>query len=219
MKRLFAALLLSLAMVAPAKAEVFVWKDPTYNVRVAYPDNWMRQAQLDDDLRFFILAPQGTGHAACRLYITHDGRYMDAPAAYGQQVSAMVFDESAIEREVFARPDTDMVQVASINNGASLGSGAAVLAHVDFQKNWNGRSFPMHAMVLASQYHGDHMIMSCEALAADWQSWEPTMQGILKSVSFPPAFTSTPNGFYRAFQNDGGVILPLNRRKDGVTTR
>lgn len=202
-----------------ARAEIFVWKDPVYDIKVTYPDNWMRQAQLDDDLRLFILAPQGMDHAACRLYVKHDGRFMDAPAYGGQQVSGYVFNQDAIRRAVFERPDTDMVQLTGYTTAGSLGSGAAVMAEVNFQKRWAGEVYPMHALVFATQYHGDNILMSCETLASAWPRWEAVMKGVFKSVSFPSAFTPEPNGLYRRFQDDGQVILPLNRRADGITLR
>lgn len=219
MKKLAAALIALLAFAPAAHAEVFVWKDPQYDIKVSYPDNWMRQAQLDDDLRLFVLAGAGMDHAACRLYVKHDGRFMDMPASAGQEVSSYVFDASAIQHEIYERPDTNMVQVSTFTNGASLGSAAAVMAQADFQKTWAGAVYPMHAMVVAAQYNGKHIFMSCETLASAWRYWEPVMQGIFKSVSFPAAYTPTPNGLYRPFQDEGGVYLPLNRRKDGVTIR
>jgi hypothetical protein len=202
-----------------ARAEIFVWQDPVYNMQVTFPDNWMRQAQLDDDLRLYILAPQGADHAACHLYVNHDGRFMDAPAYAGQQVSAYVFDGNEITSEFYNRPDTNNVSLASYSNGASLGSSAAVMAQANFQKSWNGGTVPMHAFVVASQYNGNHIFMTCEALAQAFPRWEALFRGIFKSVSFPPAFAIEPNGLYRRFQDDGGVILPLNRRNDAVTIR
>ena len=107
--------LLSAALIAlvatSAKAEIFVWKDPQFDIKVTYPDNWMRQAQLDDDLRLFVLAPQGMDHAACRLYASHDGRFMDAPAYAGQEVSGFVFSPAQVQKEMIMRPDTSAVQV------------------------------------------------------------------------------------------------------------
>lgn len=215
---LLSAALLAL-VTSSAKAEIFVWKDPTYDIKVTYPDNWMRQAQLDDDMRLFILAPQGMDHAACRLYASHDGRFMDAPAYAGPEVSGVVFTAAQVQKEMVMRPDTSGVQVVGYSNAASLGNGAAVMADVNFVKEWAGAKYPMHALVVASQYHGDHVLMSCETLASAWTSWESTMKAIFHSVSFPAAFAPEPNGLYRRFQDDGGVILPLNRRKDGATIR
>ena len=94
MKRLLLAALV-LFVSPPAHAEVFVWKDPSYGIKVTFPDNWMRQANLDDDLRLHILAPQGMDHAACRLYANHDGLFMDAPASAGPGTSA-AFDSGAL---------------------------------------------------------------------------------------------------------------------------
>jgi hypothetical protein len=202
-----------------AKAQVFVWQDPLYQTQVTFPDNWMRQAQLDADMRLFILAPQGQDHAACRLYTSFDGRFRDAPASYGQQVSTFVFTGDQIARELYNRRDVNNVRVASYGNGASLGASAAVMAQADFQKDWLGGTVPMHALVLASQYNGKHIFMSCETLSSAWPRWEPLMRQIFKSVSFPGAYAVEPNGLYRRFQDDGGVILPLNRRNDAVTIR
>lgn len=219
MKKLIILLAALMAFAPSANAEIFVWKDPVYDIKVTYPDNWMRQAQLDDDMRLFILAPQGMDHAACRLYVSHDGRFMDAPAYAIQEVSGFVFPPAQIQHEVVMRPDTSAVQVTGYTNGASLGSGAGVMANVNFVKEWAGARYPMTALVIASQYHGNRIVMSCETLANAWARWEPTMKAIMKSVAWPTAFAPEPNGLYRRFQDDGGVYLPLNRRTDGITVR
>ncbi len=215
-KTLFVVFLFVSFSLAPAvRAEVFVWKDPEFKIRMTFPDNWMRQAQTDDNMRLFILAPQGTDHAACRLYASHDGRYMDAPAWAGSAVSNMVFGQDAVRDEIIARPDTYDVNVASFSPTASLGRGAATLTEVGFTKKWAGNNYKMHGMVLATQYHGDHILMSCETLENAWAIWEPTIKSIFKSVDYAAAFTPEPNGMYRRFQDDGDVFLPVNRRRDG----
>ncbi|HEY8964539.1 MAG TPA: hypothetical protein VIN59_08785 [Alphaproteobacteria bacterium] len=219
MKKILLTAAVLLAATLPAKAEVFVWQDPTYDIEVTFPDNWMRQASLDDDLRLQILAPQGMDHAACRLYVTDDGRFKDAPASANMEVSNFIFDGEQIKREIYARPDTDMVKLASYTTNAKLGRAAAVAAEVDFQKYWAGSSYPMHAMVVASQYHGQHIVMSCETLASGWGRWDSVIKGIFKSVDMPSAWAIEPNGMYRRFQDDGGVILMLNRSKNAATIR
>lgn len=219
MKKILLSAALLIATVAPARAEVFVWQDPTYDISVSFPDNWVRQANLDDDLRLQILAPQGMDHAACRLYVTDDGLFRDAPAKANMEVSNFVFDQEQIKQEIYARPDTDMVRLASYMTNAKLGRAAAVAAEVDFQKRWAGSVYPMHAMVMASQYHGKHIVMSCETLASSWARWDQVMKGIFKSVDMPSAWAIEPNGMYRRFQDDGGVILMLNRAKNAATVR
>ena len=196
-----------------------MWTDPTYKISVSFPDNWVRQGNFDDDLRLQILAPQGQDHAACRLYVTNDGRFADAPPRANMEVSNFVFDAEQIKREVFARPDTNRVELVSHMTNAKLGRGAATAAEVNFDKNWNGSTYPMHALVLASQYHGKHIVMSCETLASAWGNWDAVMKGIFKSVDFPSAWTIEPNSAYRRFQDDGGVILMLNRSKNAATIR
>ena len=218
MKKLF-WIIASVLAFAPslARAEVFIWEDPTYNVQVAFPDNWMRQAQLQPDLRLFIVAPQGQDHAACRLTITHDGRFMEAPAAAGLQVSAYVFDANMVLQQFYNRPDTNYVHLSGYNTTASLGAAAAIMTQVDFQKTWMGMSVPMHAIAVASQYNGNRIFMSCEAMSSGFARWEMLFRGIIKSTYFPSVYDTTPNGLYRRFQDDGGVILPMNARNDGIT--
>lgn len=217
MKKLLIALSLLTFSISAAQAEVLVWKDPQYDIKVTYPDNWMRQAQLDQDMRLFVLAPQGADHAACRLYVRHDGRFMDAPAASGQDIANFIFTADEIKNEIFIRRDTDMIQLASHGVSGSLGTAAAVTAQASFQKLWAGQIYPMRALIMATQYHGDRIFMSCETLATAWPRWEETMKEIFKSVSFPSAFAPEPNGLYDRFQDDGGVGIYLNRRSDGIT--
>lgn len=205
-------------LAVPARAEVFVWVDPVYDIHVTFPDNWMRQANLDDDLRFSILAPQGADHAACRLYASTDGRFMDAPPEAGQDVSALVFNNEALLDEMVRRGDVRDATVAEFVPHATLGRGAATLSYIDFRKVWAGGLYDMRAMVFGSQYHGRRFTMSCESLAGAWEIWQPVFKSIVKSVDFPPAFTVWPNGYYRPFQNEGSVYLPVNRRRDAIST-
>lgn len=206
-------------MATPAMAEMFVWKDPASDVRVTFPDNWMRQTNIDDDLRLYVLAPGGSDHAGCRLSISTDGRFMDAPAYAQPEVSNFVFTPEELQRVVYARPDTMRVQVDGYRPTAGLGRGAAGYAEITFDKYWMGKPYAMKAMVLGSQFRGQRIIMSCESLVDGWARWQPVMQGIVQSVDFPSGFATEANGYYRRFQDDTRILLPVNRRTDGVSVR
>ncbi|MCB1538980.1 MAG: hypothetical protein H6865_00730 [Rhodospirillales bacterium] len=212
--------LTALTFILPARAaraQAYVWQDPVYGIKVTYPDDWMRQAQLDDNMRLFVLAPQGMDHASCRLYASHDGRFMDAPAYAQSAVSASVFNAARIRQEMYDRPDASAVRVLAMNPNNALGSGAAVLADISFVKNWAGGAYPMTARMMATQFHGTPIVMTCETLASAWGRWQPVMRNIFADVRFPPAFTPQPFGLYRPFTEDGMVYLPLNRRSDAYT--
>lgn len=180
---LCAALLLLSAHAA--HATVFVWKDPIYNVKVTFPDNWMRQANTDDDLRLFILGPQGSDHAACRLYVHPDGRFRDVPASELQSISNYVWSGNNVTTEYIKRFDTENVSLASFNAGGRLGYGAATYSEVSFSKRWMGGSVPMRALVAATQYAGNGILIGCEATTNGWGVWEPVFRNIIGSVSFP----------------------------------
>ncbi len=218
MKNLIFTLATILALTPSlARAEVFVWQDPTYDMQVAFPDNWLRQAQYQPNMRLSILAPQGADHAACSLYVSRDNRYMETPPNMGLQVAASVFDARTFQTEFYTRPDTNNVRVASYGTTGSLGMAAAVMAQVDFSKKWMGQDVPMHALAIATQYDGKRIFMSCEAMAGSYARWDSLFRGIFKSVSFPGAYSVMPNGHYRRFQDDGGVILPMNARNDAIS--
>jgi len=202
-----------------ARAEMFVWQDPQHDIQVTFPDNWMRQANLDDHVRLHVLAPQGADHAACRLTVETDGRFMDAPASAQIEVSSFVFTQRELQEAVYDRPDTTRVQVTGYREPASLGAGAAGYAEVSFYKYWQTRPYAMKAMVLGSQQRGRRLIMTCEALASGFDRWKPVMQGIMQSITFPSGFAIEANGLYRRFQDDGRVQLPLNRSSDGLSLR
>ena len=57
MKKILLTAAFLFSTILPAYAEVFVWKDPVYDIKVTFPDNWVRQGNFDDDLRLSILAP------------------------------------------------------------------------------------------------------------------------------------------------------------------
>lgn len=222
MKKLILSLAGALALLpalAPktASAEVFVWQDPTYKMQVTFPDNWMRQASLQPNLRLHIVAQQGADHAACRLFVNEDGRYRETPPAMGLNVSGTVYNQAAFTQEFYNRADTTAVRVGNYGSTNAIGPAGAVMAQVSFSKNWMGMQVPMQAIAIASQYGGKRIFMTCEAMSQHYAKWESLFKGIFKSVSFPGAYSVQPNGQYRRFQDDGWVILPMNLRNDAVS--
>lgn len=200
-----------------ARAEVFVWQDPAYKMQVTFPDNWMRQGSFQPNLRLHVVAPQGADHAACRLFVNEDGRYRETPPAMGLNVSASVYNQAAFAQEFYNRNDTSNVYVSSYGITNAIGPAGAVMAQLDFNKSWMGTNVPMHAIAIAAQYDGKRIFMTCESMNRHFAKWEGLFRGIFQSVNFPGAYSIYPNGQYRRFQDDGGVILPMNPRNDAVS--
>lgn len=214
MKYLFALALLLLPVAA--RAEVFVWTDPTFDISMAFPDNWMRQAQTPDDLRLYILAPQGMDHAACRIFASEDGKYMYIPPRGQHQISQQEQDAATLRALLADRMGYKNVQLTGYQDLAGLGKGPATVAVATYTKTWNDRDYAMQSIQFGGYYHGLESVFHCEALQQAWGRWSPLFMNMVKSFDFPARFASHPQGYYRDFMADGYVFLPAGMRQGTV---
>lgn len=206
MKYLFAFFLLICAL--PTKAEIFVWTDPTYNLTAAFPDNWMRQAQQADDLRLHVLAPQGQDHAACRILAKKDGRFLYVPASAQHKVAAYVQDTKAAQALIDSRLGYNDVRLVGYQNIGSLGKGPATIAVAQYNKEWNGKRYPMQSIHFAGYMNGLETVFHCESVQQAFGRWHATFMNIVKSFDFSAQYASHKQGYYRDFTADGHVFFP-----------
>lgn len=213
MKYLLALFLFIVTM--PVKAEVFVWQDPKFDITLTFPHDWMRQAKEGEDLRLHILAPQGQDMAACRVFANNDNRFLYVPTRGAVQVSAFIQDQKALQGVLANRLHYDNVRLIGYQNVASLGKGPATIAIGQFNKNWNGRNYPMQSIVFGGYSQGLETIFQCESTADGWSKWQPLFMSIAASFDFPVRNAVFKNGHYQDFMADGFVYFPVGN-KQGV---
>lgn len=211
MKYLFALFLLVIS--TPVKAEVFVWQDPIHDITLTFPHDWMRQAKEGDDLRLHILAPQGRDLAACRVFANKDNRFLYVPPQGAVEVAAFVQDEKALKGVLANRLHYNNVQLTGYQDISTLGKGPATLALAQFEKTWNGRTYPMQAIVFGGYSRGLETIFECESTAAAWGYWQPLFMGMASSFDFPVRSAILKNGYYRDFMADGFVYFPVGNKQ------
>jgi hypothetical protein len=206
MRYIFALFLLVLTM--PAKAEVFVWTDPQFDITMAFPDNWMRQTQTPDDLRLHILAPQGQDHASCRVFASDDGRFLYVPPSAQHKVSAFVQDTNAARSLIDSRLGYNDVRLVGYQNIGALGKGPATVAVAQYTKSWGGNTYPMQSIHFAGYMNGLETVFHCEALQQSFGRWHTIFMNMVKSFDFPAQYTSHRHSYYRDFMADGYVFFP-----------
>jgi hypothetical protein len=197
-----------------AKADVFVWKDPEFNIDLVYPDDWRVQFNAHPDLKLHILAPQGRDFAACKVNVKRDARYKVYPIKYTTRINSIVFNAENI-REHFV--EEDYPSVIARNDFAAIGKADAVYAEVRYVGRQQGVSVPMQALVFATLYGDMNFVFECEAAAQNWAYWKPIFMNIAKSVDFPLAQDMLPHGRYpHDFLNEGDILLSTDNAKTGT---
>ena len=213
MKYLLALFLIIITL--PVKAEVFVWQDPKFDIKLTFPHDWMRQAKEGDDLRLHILAPQGQDQAACRVFASNDNRFLYVPPQGAVEVAAFVQDQKALQSVLANRLHYNNVRLIGYQNLAGLGKGPATIAIGQFNKTESGRTYPMQSIVFGGYSQGLETIFQCESTANAWGKWQPLFMSMASSFDYPVRNAIVKQGYYRDFMADGFVYFPVGN-KQGV---
>lgn len=198
-----------------AKAEVFVWDDPEYDISMTFPHGWRVQHNVNTDVRIHILAPQGRDYAACTVTARRDGRFAMYPDRYIQRVNSIVFDTKGLV-EHLNLTERGNVKLIHRTDDAGFGRAPAVYAEADYTKDLSIKGFRMRSMMFATLQGDKYMVFECEAAVRNWPYWVPVFLNIAKSVDFPTRQPSVPNGGYRRFQDDGSIMLSVDNNKNGT---
>lgn len=208
------SIFLVLFSVAPVKADVFVWSDPKFDLTMSFPDDWMRQRQMADNMRLHVLAPQGADMAACRVFASDDGRFLYIPARGQMDVAQKLQDQKTLVSLIRDRLDNNKnVQLIGYQSIAGLGKGPATMALAQYTKTWNGKDYQMQSMQFGGYMNGLETVVHCESLAQAWGRWSPIFLNMVKSFDFPAQYGPKDTGHYRDFVADGFIYLPVGFRQ------
>ena len=208
MKYIFAFVLLFIAM--PAKAEVFVWQDPKFDITLTYPDNWMYQGtDKASDARLHIVAPQGQDEAACRVMASNDNRFLYVPPQGAIDVARFVQDEKTLKGIFANHLNYNDVRLVKYVDLSSIGKGPATMAVAQYYKQVGGDQVPMQSIVFGGYVQGLETVFQCESEAYAWDKWQDLFMNMAATFDFPARTHPLKNGYYRDFIADGSVYFPI----------
>jgi hypothetical protein len=201
-------------MITPVKADVFVWTDPQFDLTMSFPDDWMRQRQMADNLRLHVLAPQGADFASCRVFASDDGRFLYIPARGQIDVAQKLQDQNTLVSLIRDRMDDNKnVRLIGYQPIGGLGKGPATVALAQYSKTWNGKDYGMQSLQFAGYMNGLETVLHCESLAQSWGRWAPIFLNMVKSFDYPAQYGPKDNGYYRDFMADGYIYLPVGYKQ------
>lgn len=207
--RIFASFLLLLVGFSfSAKAEVTIWTDPDFGVVIAYPDGWTKQVNKHDGERLFIVAPSAQDMAQCKMNVEEDERFEIYPKKYLKDIVSRELNDS-FWRQYFVNYDD--VKIGYFAEGGGLGSGYATYVDFAYKASFNGQARQMRGVAYATIYHDMRVVVECSSDARRYPAWFPLFSGVMKSVTFEPAFHGRAWGEYRNFFRDYDVLYPVGR--------
>jgi len=199
---------------APAKAEVFVWQDPEFNINFVYPDLWREQFNAHPDVKLHVMAPQGRDYAACKITAKQDKRFMMYPVRYTQRVNSIVFSADNLRQHYIEKEHLSLIRR---EDSVALGKADAVYAEVRFVGKYGPRAIPMQSLAFATLYGDMYLVFECEAAAQNWPYWHPIFMNMAKSIDFPLWQDMNAHGFYPYdFMNEGDILLSTDNAKTGT---
>ena len=182
-----------------ARADYFVWRDEKSGLSLSFPDTWrIVQGRQKDDI-LTIEAPSGRAHAACRVRVDTDGRFLIYPPRLQDAEQRVAFDRTFWENYVAQYDDSSLYDV---RDGAGLGRGFAGYADAGYTSAVPGPEMPRRAILFATNYYGKLYILECSSHLDAFQDWKGPFLGIVHSVDFLPAYHQLETGDYRNFEQD-----------------
>lgn len=212
MKYIFAFLLVLISF--PVQAEVFAWKDPEFNITMVYPDDWMYQ-KIDqaEGIRLHIMPPQAQDEVSCRVFASHDNRFLYVPPKGAVKVAQFVQDEEALKNLLSGELHYTDVRLAGYRDLTSLGKGPATMAVAQYYKKSGDDQIPMQSVVFGGYVQGLETFFQCESQAYAWDKWQPIFMSMASKFDFPVRTAALKNGYYRDFMADGFVYFPVGNSR------
>lgn len=200
--------LLTFAFVAvfstAAHAEYFVIKNSKFNYEFSVPDRWFEVGGMASRTDYTYMA-RGDNMAGCSIDAEKDTRFLAYQAKEFETVSEREFTKSFFETQVpkmnVGQNDATNITVHNIQKG-SLGNGYARFALVDYT---DATGIEIRSLIIASLYRDMQMVVSCQSKRDVFQSYFPTLMGVVGSITFENEFRPYPSLYYRDFIGDDTV--------------
>lgn len=179
----------------PARADVFVWEDPTFDFRMTYPDDWVTGVPDRPNVRYKV-AGDGGHHVVCRYLADRDKRYVIYPNRYLPDVR-----DEAIKSNYWADALPRATDITLIDEFAGgVGAGPSYYALLDYRRPVTGGAMAdMRAITAATIYDDIRFQVICEAGEKHFADYRDLFGAMIDSISFEPKYHPFKQGFYRDF--------------------
>lgn len=192
-------LVLSGGVCAPARADYFVWEDPGSGLTLSFPDTWKRVSSSDPDDVLTIMAPSGRAHAACRVRVDADRRFVIYPQQYRPAIQKTGFGKAYWEHYLAQFDDPQIYETA---DGAGLGRSVAGWALAGFKSAVQGPYMDRTALMIASIYNDRVYVLECSSHRDAFEEWKEAFESIAGSIDFRKTYHENVTGDYRDFLKD-----------------
>ena len=196
--------LISMACAGPAREDYYVWGDPDSGLTLSFPDTWKIVSSADDDDVLTIMAPSGRAHAACRVRVNLDRRYVVYPQQYRDAIQRVDFSNEFWDKYL---KEYEYGHLYEVMNGAGLGRSFASYALVGYKSAVQGPYMDRMALNFVSLYNDKLYVLECSSHRDAFMRWKPAFMSIAGSIDFQKAYHENLNGHYRDFTRDEHMFL------------
>lgn len=205
MKR-FLGTLMAVAVIGvmPARADTFVYNDPSFGFGISFPDSWTLQTKDVPTTRIRIAAPVGEDLATCRVKATADGRLNIYPKRHMDEAVVMTLDQTFWDGQV---NQYDAARIIEYRAPAALGQGDATAIRAAYTLN----GFSMSSIMLGTIYDGTRYVMECAARAEIFNTYAPLFGSVIDSFQLDQRYHPFKHGYYRDFLSDPDFEAPKHR--------
>ncbi len=192
------------------QASVYYWEDAETKVSISVPDTWRQVSnQKPDDVLTF-LAPGQNEHAACRLRVRPDRRFVIYPQRYSGEIQRLHYSKEFWNDYV---GEYDGAILHDVYDNSGLGRGFASHAKASFLTG-TGLKMQKQGLMFASLYNDKAYILECSAQEAAYGKFEKYFLSVAKSIDFRKEIHELPTGHYRPFYFDKPLIINGEKSTD-----
>jgi hypothetical protein len=198
------AFLLAIAAPHSARADYFVWNDPGTGLHVSFPDTWKTVHSQDPNDLLTVMAPSGRAHAACRVRVNEDRRFMVYPPRYNWAIQKINF--SYDYWDTYLQEYTNH-KIEAVYDGAGSGRGFASYALTSYDSAIPGPDMHRRALMFVSHYNDKDYVTECSSHADAFDSYKRIFLSVAGSVEFRKIHHEATTGHYRNFLADPNMVF------------
>lgn len=212
---LLALFTVSMTASIEAKADYYLWKEPTSGLTMTFPDTWKRQSTRGADEVLRISGPSDGENPVCTVKIHDDKRFTIFPPDYGDAVQRVAvsipfwksymghYDEYIVDR---------------VFDGGGLGRWLASYALASYSQRDGTVTQQRRAIMFASLYGGKLYVTECSTLNHAYDRWSPNFRSIIKSIDFKKMYHEHATGDYANFLGEAEQYFWAQTGPEGTTS-
>ncbi|HTK85611.1 MAG TPA: hypothetical protein VL625_11060 [Patescibacteria group bacterium] len=188
-----------------AKADYFVWRDAKSGMSLSFPDTWKIVTNQKPHDVVTIMAPSGRAHAACKVSVSSERRFLIYPPRFGADVQELNFNADFWD-QYFKMYDDDMERQTM--DDAGLGRGWAGFTEAQYQTAVPGPWMAKRGIAFATNYFDKLYVLDCSSHRDAFADWKGAFLDIAHSIDFFPAYHQLMTGNYRNFMHEPRLDFP-----------